>query len=144
MCTFFKGKIISMLIFYVHVRQRKLKVIVSNLACTLARLIRRFCTQASKMKTAAVLLAEGAEEMETVISVDVLRRGGVWFFFCCRLFSNKKNKCHTCMKILYHILYCIDFFITEDECIYAPLLYHTFYDTEVLILSHRSLRIIVI
>lgn len=77
-CTFFKGKIISMLIFYVHVRQRKLKVKVSNLACTLARLyIRRFCTQASKMKTAAVLLAEGAEEMETVISVDVLRRGGV-------------------------------------------------------------------
>lgn len=45
--------------------------------CTLARLIRSFCTQASKMKTAAVLLAEGAEEMETVISVDVLRRGGV-------------------------------------------------------------------
>lgn len=76
-CTFFEGKIISMLIFYVHVRQRKLKVKVSNLACTLARLIRRFCTQASKMKTAAVLLAEGAEEMETVISVDVLRRGGV-------------------------------------------------------------------
>lgn len=32
------------------------------------------------MKTAAVLLAEGAEEMETVISVDVLRRGGVWLF----------------------------------------------------------------
>ncbi|XP_011430131.3 glutathione-independent glyoxalase DJR-1.1-like [Crassostrea angulata] len=29
------------------------------------------------MKTAAVLLAEGAEEMETVISVDVLRRGGI-------------------------------------------------------------------
>lgn len=77
MCTFFKGKIISMLIFYVHVLQRKLKVKVSNPACTLARLIRRFYTQASKMKTAAVLLAEGAEEMETVISVDVLRRGGV-------------------------------------------------------------------
>lgn len=69
-----------MLILYLHVRQRKLKVKVSNLACTLARLIRRFCTQASKMKTAAVLLAEGAEEMETVISVDVLRRGGVGFF----------------------------------------------------------------
>ena len=28
-------------------------------------------------KTALVLLAEGAEEMETVIVVDVLRRGGV-------------------------------------------------------------------
>lgn len=28
-------------------------------------------------KTALVLLAEGAEEMETVIAVDVLRRGGV-------------------------------------------------------------------
>ena len=27
--------------------------------------------------TAAVFLAEGAEEMETVITVDVLRRGGV-------------------------------------------------------------------
>lgn len=36
-CTFFKGKIISMLILYLHVRQRKLKVKVSNLACTLAR-----------------------------------------------------------------------------------------------------------
>lgn len=66
----------SMLIFS-HVRQLKLKVKVTNLTCTLARLIRRFCTQASKMKTAAVLLAEGAEEMETVISADVLRRGGV-------------------------------------------------------------------
>lgn len=44
--------------------------------------------------------------------------------------------------ISHSILY--RFFITEDECIYAPLLYHTFYDTEVLILSHRSLRIIVI
>ena len=29
------------------------------------------------MPSAIVLLAEGAEEMETVISVDVLRRGGV-------------------------------------------------------------------
>ncbi|XP_062622116.1 glutathione-independent glyoxalase DJR-1.1-like [Saccostrea cucullata] len=29
------------------------------------------------MPTAVVLLAEGAEEMETVISVDVLRRGGI-------------------------------------------------------------------
>lgn len=29
------------------------------------------------MKTALVLLAEGAEEMETVITVDVLRRGGI-------------------------------------------------------------------
>lgn len=61
------------------------------------------------MKTAAVLLAEGAEEMETVISVDVLRRGGVWFFFVADYFQIKKNKCHTCMKILYHILHCIDF-----------------------------------
>jgi len=29
------------------------------------------------MPSAIVLLSEGAEEMETVISVDVLRRGGV-------------------------------------------------------------------
>lgn len=29
------------------------------------------------MPTALVLLAEGAEEMETVITADVLRRGGV-------------------------------------------------------------------
>ncbi len=28
-------------------------------------------------KTALVILAEGAEEMEAVIAVDVLRRGGV-------------------------------------------------------------------
>lgn len=42
------------------------------------------------MKTAAVLLAEGAEEMETVISVDVLRRGGVWFFFVADYFQIKK------------------------------------------------------
>ena len=32
------------------------------------------------MPSALVFLAEGAEEMETVISVDVLRRGGVRFF----------------------------------------------------------------
>lgn len=42
------------------------------------------------MKTAAVLLAEGAEEMETVISVDVLRRGGVCFFFVADYFQIKK------------------------------------------------------
>lgn len=133
-----------MLIFYVHVRQRKLKVKVSNLACTLARLIRRFLhtsfqNEDSRSFTCRRCRGNG--------NCYFSRRFAAWrrmIFFCCRLFSNKKNKCHTCMKILYHILYCIDFFITEDECIYAPLLYHTFYDTEVLILSHRSLRIIVI
>jgi putative intracellular protease/amidase len=31
-------------------------------------------------KSALVLLAEGAEEMELVISVDVLRRAGVSYF----------------------------------------------------------------
>jgi protein DJ-1 len=31
-------------------------------------------------KRALVLLAEGAEEMETVITVDVLRRGGIEVF----------------------------------------------------------------
>ena len=38
------------------------------------------------MPTALVLLAEGAEEMETVIIVDVLRRGEVR-----DLFSKKKK-----------------------------------------------------
>ena len=35
----------------------------------------------STMTKALVILSEGAEEMETVISVDVLRRGGVTFLF---------------------------------------------------------------
>lgn len=35
------------------------------------------CTQQASMPKALVILSEGAEEMETVISVDVLRRGGV-------------------------------------------------------------------
>ena len=38
------------------------------------------CTNAT-MPSAIVLLAEGAEEMEAIISVDVLRRGGVRFKF---------------------------------------------------------------
>lgn len=61
------------------------------------------------MKIVVVLFVEGVEEMEIVILVDVLWCGGVWFFFCCRLFLIKKNKCYICMKILYYILYCIDF-----------------------------------
>jgi len=32
------------------------------------------------MPSAIVLLSTGAEEMETVITVDVLRRGGVRYF----------------------------------------------------------------
>ena len=40
------------------------------------RVVRRY-TDSTKMPSALVLLAEGAEEMETVISADVLRRGGV-------------------------------------------------------------------
>ena len=31
----------------------------------------------TKMVTAVVILAEGAEEIETVTTVDILRRGGV-------------------------------------------------------------------
>ena len=39
---------------------------------------RFFSNQHTKMvKRALVFLAEGAEEMETVITIDVLRRGGV-------------------------------------------------------------------
>lgn len=108
-CTFFKGKIISMLIFYVHVRQRKLKVKVSNLACTLARLNTQilhtsFQNEDSRSFTCRRCRGNG--------NCYFSRRFAAWrrmIFFCCRLFSNKKNKCHTCMKILYHILYCIDF-----------------------------------
>ena len=37
----------------------------------------RFCQLTSKMPSALLILAEGAEEMETVITADVLRRGGV-------------------------------------------------------------------
>ena len=37
----------------------------------------KFSAFAAIMPSAIVLLSEGAEEMETVITVDVLRRGGV-------------------------------------------------------------------
>lgn len=43
--------------------------------------LRRFHAQKTTMKRALVILSEGAEEMETVITVDVLRRAEV-------------NKCH--------------------------------------------------
>ncbi|XP_052213967.1 Parkinson disease protein 7 homolog isoform X2 [Dreissena polymorpha] len=36
-----------------------------------------YCTKKAIMTKALVILSEGAEEMETVISVDVLRRGGI-------------------------------------------------------------------
>jgi len=36
----------------------------------------QFCDKIT-MPSALVILSEGAEEMETVITVDVLRRGGV-------------------------------------------------------------------
>ncbi len=37
----------------------------------------RLLSDSRRMPSALVIVAEGAEEMETVISVDVLRRGGV-------------------------------------------------------------------
>ena len=37
----------------------------------------RLVSESGRMPSALVIVAEGAEEMETVISVDVLRRGGV-------------------------------------------------------------------
>lgn len=45
------------------------------------------------MPSALVLLAEGAEEMETVIVVDVLRRGGVSLLVL-RSFSECGVCCH--------------------------------------------------
>ncbi len=41
---------------------------------------------------ALVLLAEGAEEMETVITVDVLRRGGVEVIKYSILHAGKKDR----------------------------------------------------
>ncbi|XP_052760041.1 Parkinson disease protein 7 homolog [Mya arenaria] len=39
--------------------------------------VRRFCAIQANMTKALLILSEGAEEMETVISVDVLRRAGI-------------------------------------------------------------------
>ena len=44
---------------------------------TLRFLSARHFTSIKKMPTALIILAEGAEEMEMVITADVLRRGGV-------------------------------------------------------------------
>ena len=44
-------------------------------------------TNEVKMPSAIVILAEGAEEMEAVISIDVLRRGGVCYFFICSFWN---------------------------------------------------------
>lgn len=58
-------------------------------------------------------------------------------FFVADYFQIKKiNVIHVQMyeNLISHSILYRFFFITEDECIYAPLLYHTFYDTEVLIL----------
>ena len=38
---------------------------------------KRSCAVSANMPSALVILAAGAEEMEAVITVDVLRRGGV-------------------------------------------------------------------
>lgn len=42
-----------------------------------SRVLRNFPLRSANMTKALVILSEGAEEMETVISVDVLRRAGV-------------------------------------------------------------------
>lgn len=57
------------------------KLFVSSQKFPLASRTSKFistCRMATK--SALVLLAEGAEEMELVISVDVLRRAGVSYF----------------------------------------------------------------
>jgi len=41
------------------------------------QILKSFSLQSLKMTKALVILSEGAEEMEAVISIDVLRRGGV-------------------------------------------------------------------
>lgn len=52
----------------------------SNFALILSQLGRKqYCNSNKMSKTALVLLAPGAEEMEFVISTDVLRRAGVCF-----------------------------------------------------------------
>lgn len=65
-------------------------MIMTSLRCTIKKLFelsqksafesrswKYLSTVRMTTKSALVLLAEGAEEMETVISVDVLRRAGV-------------------------------------------------------------------
>lgn len=53
--------------------------------------VANYCTKMSK--TAILLLAEGAEEMEAVITADVLRRAGVrgYVLFVFRLKQNDLN-----------------------------------------------------
>ena len=55
------------------------------------------------MPTALVLLAEGAEEMETVIIVDVLRRGEVREGWWC-IDRGMKLEHNTILSIIYYVL----------------------------------------
>ena len=52
-------------------------IVTKNNSNLIARLVH--ITSINMAKKALLILAEGAEEMEAVISIDVMRRGGVCF-----------------------------------------------------------------
>ena len=61
------------------IQKFRLFMLVSRLLgfSTNLQILKSFSLQSLKMTKALVILSEGAEEMEAVISIDVLRRGGV-------------------------------------------------------------------